>query len=63
VLVAEDDPDMLAMLSEILAVEGYEVHGAADGGRLLVELTRGPECGYADGRSPPSRCETPQLVC
>jgi DNA-binding response OmpR family regulator len=49
VLVAEDDPDMLAMLSEILAVEGYEVHGAADGGRLLVELTRGSECGYADG--------------
>jgi DNA-binding response OmpR family regulator len=49
VLVAEDDRDMLDTLVEILAIEGYDVHGAADGGRLLVALTNSAKCGYEDG--------------
>jgi DNA-binding response OmpR family regulator len=46
VLVAEDDPEMLATLVELLRAEGYDVEAAADGGRMLVELTRGAKCSY-----------------
>jgi CheY-like chemotaxis protein len=31
VLVVDDDPDILAALSDALETEGYEVHGARDG--------------------------------
>jgi DNA-binding response OmpR family regulator len=48
ILVAEDDPEMLDILVQILAADGYEVVGANDGGRMLVQLTRGPKCGYED---------------
>jgi DNA-binding response OmpR family regulator len=46
VLVAEDDPEMLETLVELLRAQGYDVQGATDGGRLLVELTRGAKCSY-----------------
>lgn len=48
VLVAEDDPEMLETLVELLRGDGYDVQAAADGGRLLVELTRGAKCSYED---------------
>jgi CheY-like chemotaxis protein len=41
VLVAEDDPEMRRLLAEALRADGYEVKEASDGGRLLVDLTRG----------------------
>ncbi|GAB2983421.1 response regulator transcription factor [Amycolatopsis acidiphila] len=42
VLVVEDDPQLLAMLTRLLAEEGYEVDEAADGQRgLHLGLTRG----------------------
>jgi DNA-binding response OmpR family regulator len=46
VLVAEDDPEMLDTLVELLRAQGYDVQGATDGGRMLVELTRGAKCSY-----------------
>jgi CheY-like chemotaxis protein len=49
VLVADDDRDMRDMLVEGLSLEGYDVHEATDGGRLLVALTHSATCGYADG--------------
>jgi DNA-binding response OmpR family regulator len=49
VLIAEDDPDTLELLAHVLALEGFAVHATSDGGRLLVELTRGVEHGYVDG--------------
>ncbi|WP_236794286.1 response regulator transcription factor [Amycolatopsis sp. GM8] len=42
VLVVEDDPRLLAMLTRLLAEEGYDVDEAADGQRgLHLGLTRG----------------------
>jgi DNA-binding response OmpR family regulator len=40
VLVAEDDPDMRALVAEALRRDGYVVETAADGGRMLVALAR-----------------------
>jgi CheY-like chemotaxis protein len=40
VLVAEDDAEMRRLVVEMLRGEGYSVTEAADGGRLLVELSR-----------------------
>lgn len=40
ILVAEDDPDMLEILVEILREDGYDVQSAYDGGRLLVQLAK-----------------------
>ena len=34
---------MLEILIEILRADGYEVQGANDGGRMLVQLTKGPK--------------------
>ena len=39
VLVAEDDVEMRRLLVEALRADGYDVREAADGGRLLVEIT------------------------
>jgi DNA-binding response OmpR family regulator len=39
VLVAEDDTEMRQLVAEALREEGYEVYEAADGGRLLFEVT------------------------
>ena len=39
VLVAEDDLEMRRLVVEALRGDGYEVHEAADGGRLLVQVT------------------------
>jgi DNA-binding response OmpR family regulator len=46
VLVAEDDQEMRDTLVELLRADGYDVQAAADGGRMLVELTRGPKYSY-----------------
>jgi CheY-like chemotaxis protein len=40
ILVAEDDAEMRRLVVEMLRGEGYSVTEAADGGRLLVELSR-----------------------
>jgi DNA-binding response OmpR family regulator len=48
ILVAEDDPEMLEILVHILSADGYDVQGAHDGGRLLVELAKGAKCNYQD---------------
>jgi len=40
VLVAEDDPEMLRILVEVLQQDGYDVLEASDGGRLLVFLAQ-----------------------
>jgi len=48
ILVAEDDPEMLEILIEVLRSDGYEVQGANDGGRMLVQLTKGPKHHYND---------------
>jgi DNA-binding response OmpR family regulator len=48
ILVADDDPDMLEILVEILREDGYDVQGAYDGGRLLVALAKGPKCSYQE---------------
>lgn len=39
ILVAEDDPEMMAVVTEFLVHDGYEVEPISDGGRLaaLVE--------------------------
>jgi DNA-binding response OmpR family regulator len=39
VLVAEDDPEMRRLIADGLRKDGYDVTEAADGGRLLVEVT------------------------
>lgn len=39
VLVAEDDREMRRLVVEALRNDGYDVHEAADGGRLLVLVT------------------------
>jgi len=39
---------MLEILIEVLRSDGYEVQGANDGGRMLVELTKGPKYNYND---------------
>ena len=38
VLVVDDDPDILATVEQILAVEGYEVLGACNGAEALAVL-------------------------
>jgi len=48
VLVAEDDPDMRALIVEALAKEGYAPEEAKDGGRLLVNLTAQHQHGDTD---------------
>ena len=39
VLVAEDDTEMRQLVAEALREDGYDVYEAADGGRLLFEVT------------------------
>lgn len=46
VIVAEDDDEMRRLLVEALRADGCQVEEAADGGRLLVELTHGARCDY-----------------
>lgn len=41
ILVAEDDPEMMAVVTEFLVHDGFEVERIADGGRLVVELVQG----------------------
>ncbi len=48
ILVAEDDPEMLEIIIEVLRSDGYEVQGANDGGRMLVQLTKGEKYNYND---------------
>lgn len=48
ILVAEDDAEMLEIIIEVLRSDGYEVQGANDGGRMLVQLTRGEKYNYND---------------
>ena len=48
ILVAEDDAEMLEILVEVLRADGYDVQGANDGGRMLVQLAKGPTCNYQD---------------
>jgi len=48
ILVAEDDAEMLEILVEVLRADGYDVQGANDGGRMLVQLAKGPTCNYHD---------------
>lgn len=43
VLVAEDDPDMRALVGAALRKEGYEVIELADGARLLFCIVKGVE--------------------
>jgi DNA-binding response OmpR family regulator len=38
ILLAEDDPDMRALVAQSLRKDGYEVIEVPDGGRLLVSL-------------------------
>jgi DNA-binding response OmpR family regulator len=40
VVVAEDDPDMRALVCDALTREGYEVTALPDGARLLVRIAR-----------------------
>ncbi|HTS82723.1 MAG TPA: response regulator transcription factor [Myxococcaceae bacterium] len=42
VLVVDDDPDILDALSEILEVEGYDVHRARNGREALVRVEQAP---------------------
>jgi len=42
VLVVDDDPDILDALSEILEVEGYDVHRARNGREALVRVEQTP---------------------
>jgi DNA-binding response OmpR family regulator len=46
ILVAEDDREMLEILVQVLSADGYDVQGAHDGGRMLVQLAKGPKCSY-----------------
>ena len=39
ILLAEDDTEMRRLVTEVLQRDGYEVREAADGGRLLVQVT------------------------
>jgi DNA-binding response OmpR family regulator len=39
IVVAEDDEDLRSLLAEDLRAEGYEVLEAADGGRVLEQVT------------------------
>jgi DNA-binding response OmpR family regulator len=48
ILVADDDREMLEILVQILSADGYEVVGAYDGGRMLVQLAKGPKCSYQE---------------
>lgn len=41
ILVAEDDPDLLALCISVLEAEGYDVLGARDGGEALKRLFAG----------------------
>lgn len=41
ILVAEDDPEMMAVVTEFLVHDGYEVEPVPDGGRLVVQLAQG----------------------
>jgi DNA-binding response OmpR family regulator len=47
IIVAEDDPDMRALVGEALRNDGYDVAEASDGGRLLVLLARCSRCEVA----------------
>ena len=42
VLVVDDDPEVLRVLAELLADEGYRVRTAADGAAALRELDEAP---------------------
>jgi DNA-binding response OmpR family regulator len=46
ILVAEDDPEMRRLVVETLRRDGYEVHEANDGGKLLVHLAQGNRANY-----------------
>ncbi len=46
VLLAEDNDDMRALVTEALAEDGYEVVPASDGGRLLVRVARAYDRGH-----------------
>jgi len=41
VLVVDDEPDLLAVIGEIVAARGYQVETAADGKEALERLERG----------------------
>ncbi len=46
VLLAEDNDDMRALITEVLARDGYEVVAVSDGGRLLVSVARAYDNGH-----------------
>lgn len=52
VLVAEDDPEMMAVVTEFLIHDGFEVETVPDGGTLVFELVRGCDAVVSDLRMP-----------
>ena len=79
VLAVDDDPDVLALLREVLGREGYRVEGAGDGDEALARLRAGrpdllildlvlrsPPDGWAileEVRRDPALAATPVLIC